>query len=76
MFRTLSALILGAALCGPVTMVARGDDDHHEREKARRYYDRDRHDYHEWNERENRAYRHWLEERREREARERLERER
>ena len=66
MYRTLSALILGAMLSGPVTMIARADDEHHEREKVKRYYDRDKKDYHEWNERESRAYRRWMEERRER----------
>ena len=50
-------------LCGPVTIVVRADDEHHEAEKARKYYDRERHDYHEWNKHEDRAYRHWLEER-------------
>src|SRR5436305_14582718 len=79
MSRKLSALILGAALCAPVAVV-RADDEHerHEREKARRYYDRDRRDYHEWNEREGRAYRRWNEERRERQYRDfnKLERER
>jgi type III secretory pathway component EscR len=76
MSRTLSALILGAVLCAPVTVV-RADDEHHEQEKAKRYYDRDKKDYHEWNEHENRAYRRWLEERHERDNREftRLDRE-
>ena len=77
MSRTLSALILGAALCAPAVVV-RADDEHHEREEAKRYYDRDRKDYHEWTERENRAYRRWNEERREREYRDftRIDRER
>ena len=77
MSRTLSALILGAALCAPAVVV-RADDEHHEREKAKRYYDQERRDYHEWNEQENRAYRRWNEERREREYRDftRLDRER
>jgi hypothetical protein len=65
MFRILSGLALGAMLCGPVTVIARADDEHHEHEKAKRYYDKERNDYHEWNEHENRAYRRWLEERRE-----------
>ena len=63
MSRYLSALILGAALCTPVSLM-RADDDHHEREKVKRYYDNDRRDYHEWNEHEQRAYRRWVEERR------------
>jgi type III secretory pathway component EscR len=69
MSRTLSALILGAVLCAPVTVV-RADDEHHEQERAKRYYDGDKKDYHEWNEHENRAYRRWLEERHERDNRE------
>ena len=78
MSRTLNALILGVALSLPAAVVARADDEHHDREKAKRYYDRERKDYHEWNEHENRAYRRWMEDRREREYREfnRLERER
>ena len=75
MSRTLSALILGAVLCAPVAVVRA--DEHHEQEKAKRYYDRDKKDYHEWNEHENRAYRRWLEDRHERDNREftRLDRE-
>jgi hypothetical protein len=58
-------------LSGPVTTIARADDERHEqREKAKRYYDAQRRDYHEWNEHENRAYRRWAEERHEREVRE------
>ncbi|HLJ48154.1 MAG TPA: hypothetical protein VKU01_19200 [Bryobacteraceae bacterium] len=56
-FLTLSALVLSAALIGPV--VARADDrDHHEK----RYYDRNGHDYHAWNSNEDRAYRAYLQE--------------
>lgn len=65
MIRHLTALVLGAALCVPVAQL-RADDKHHDREKARRYYDQQKRDYHEWNEREDRAYRRWREERRER----------
>jgi hypothetical protein len=65
MSRYLSAFILGTVLCVPAARM-KADDEHHEREKIKRYYDRDRRDYHEWNEREAKAYRHWLEERRER----------
>jgi hypothetical protein len=70
MFRTLSACLLGAMLCGPAVVSLRADDEHHEREKERRYYDNERRDYHEWNEHENRAYRRWMEERHERQVRE------
>ena len=52
MRRYLTTLLLGAALCTPGVM------------HAKKYYDRDRHDYHEWNEHEERAYRHWLQEER------------
>jgi len=67
MHRILSTLLLGAALAAPVAI--RADDEHHEREKARRYYDRNAKDWHEWNEREERAYRRYLEENRLREDR-------
>jgi len=65
MFRTLGACLLGAMLCGPATVALRADDEHHDREKERRYYDNQRKDYHQWNEHEARAYRRWLEERHE-----------
>ena len=64
MHRFLSTLILGATLIAPVSMKA--DDDHHDKVKIHRYYDRDAKDWHEWNEHENRAYRRYWEEKRER----------
>src|SRR6476469_11193659 len=66
MIRQLSAFVLGAALCLPVSQLKAEVDKHHDREKARRYYDQQKRDYHEWNEREDRAYRRWMEERKER----------
>ena len=61
MYRYLSALFLSVALISPVAVRADKDDDHH-RNRVKRYYDRENHDWHEWNEREDRAYRHYLEE--------------
>ena len=63
MHRYITTMLLGAALCAPVAMRA-ADDEHHDRDRNRRVYDRENRDYHEWNEREDRAYRHWLEENR------------
>ena len=62
MRRILSTLVLGAALTAPVAL--RADDEHHDRDKKHRYYDRDAKDWHEWNEQEARAYRRYLEENR------------
>lgn len=80
--RCLGSLFMGMTLVTPLGIQAavnpQGDrlpvyklrDDDDKREKAKRYYDRERKDYHEWNEAENAAYRHWLlEERRERQFR-------
>jgi hypothetical protein len=39
----------------------KADDDHHDRDKVQRYYDKDRRDWHEWNDSEARAYRYYLE---------------
>ena len=61
MHRCICAFLLGAALLAPVSMRA-GDDDHHDRDHARRYWDPEHRDWHEWNDREDRAYRHYLEE--------------
>ena len=63
MRRYISVLLLGATLLLPIAVSA--GDDHHDRDKDHRYYDRDAKDYHEWNEQEERAYRHYLEERHE-----------
>jgi hypothetical protein len=59
MRRYLSAMILAAALGGPV--VAMAADQPQRFDQRQRFYDQDRRDYHEWNDREERAYRHWLE---------------
>jgi len=65
MHRFLSTLVLGAALIAPVSMKA-DDDDHRDKVKNRRYYDRDAKDYHQWNAQEDRAYRRYLQEQRQR----------
>ena len=61
-FRILGALALGTMLCGPAMIIARADDEHHEAEKARKYYDKEQKDYHEWTKHEDRAYRQWVKE--------------
>ena len=60
MRRYISALALSAALMMP--LVVRADDEHHDRDRERRVYDRDHRDYHVWNDNEERTYRHYLEE--------------
>lgn len=59
MKRYLSTLFVGAALMAPVAL--RADDDHHDRDRERKYYDSTNRDYHQWNDQENRAYRQYLE---------------
>lgn len=61
MKKTLSALLLSAALMTPV-MVKAADD--HNRDGQNRFYDQDYRDYHQWNDHEERAYREYLKERR------------
>src|SRR5439155_5459375 len=63
MRRYFSALLLSGALLAPVAVRA-ADDEHRDRERDHRFYDRSKRDYHEWNEREDRAYRRYLQERR------------
>lgn len=60
MHRILGTLLLGIGL------ISMANADDHDRDRARRYYDRDGRDYHEWNEREDKAYRQYLKEQRKR----------
>jgi hypothetical protein len=56
-FIILTALTAAAALVAPLALNA---DDHRDEHHAKRYYDRDGHDYHSWDDHEDRAYRIYL----------------
>ena len=67
MRRFVGLFLLGVALATPVVTRADDDNKHHgerNRERDRRYYDAQRHDWHEWNAQEDRAYRQYMQERR------------
>jgi hypothetical protein len=80
--RYLGSVLLSATLVAPLAVIASPKpqskeerkeekrEEKRERKRAKRYYDRERHDYHVWDSREDAAYRRWwMEERREREMR-------
>lgn len=52
-----STLLLAGALFAPVGIMKADEHD-----KAKRYYDKQRHDYHEWNEQEEHSYQRYLQE--------------
>ena len=62
MRKYFSVLLLGACLCAPAMLPAQ--DDRHEHDRDKKYYDPYKRDYHEWNENENRAWRHYVTEER------------
>jgi hypothetical protein len=63
MKRIASSVMLLAAFCLPLRMVAY-DRDHDDHSNGQRYYDSYHKDYHVWNAEEDREYRRYLEERR------------
>lgn len=62
-YRYLSSILLTAALAAPVAMLAvaspQDDNRHEQRERTRRYYDRQHKDYHRWDSNEDHAYSRW-----------------
>jgi hypothetical protein len=58
----IGTFLLGAALLTPLVGKA-ADDEHHDRDRDHRYYDRSSRDWHAWNDREDQAYRRYLQER-------------
>ena len=60
MRRYITLVLLTLTLGAGVPAMQADDHRDRDRDRAPRYYDRDRRDWHEWNENEERAYRYYL----------------